>query len=452
MVLVCSGCGMLQAASSPKEQIEIVSFDESSFIDTLCSHSRAYDSQFIMNFAPSATLEADVENAIKKAQSSRFDCAYNVDSIVWSTVDHENYIYSNFKMIYSAQAEPRPPIAHINEISWPEIINNMLEERRESYSLCIPANEISEEELVSALRNVSQGVDQALFAYTVEENQLTLGSYEDYLVPTLSFKYKEDAALPSSIYHIESAYAAAEYIMEKLSGGEEKLVLYVKDMTKEQLQLLLWAAQINDSSDMVEEALAGSGDYYENSDGSYIAVLSITYSGTLSEREEHRLSLKSALHEIEQEIRYDLPRSDEGLYKAIAEAIASRAAYDYEMSEASVDEKLTPEMRFLRTAYGAVCDGRAVCTSYASAFKALCDRFSLPCWVMMGNYDESGHAWNCVLLNGEVKYVDATFFDLSHDGQFLLFSESQYRQRPYELEKDYVMPDWYDISQSDNAA
>ena len=441
-LLPALACAAREAALPQEPAIEIVPFEETSFIDELCAHTRAYDSQFIVNFAPSQTLAQDVEAAVNKAQATRFDYACNVDSIVWNTVEHENYVYSNFKIIYDAQAAPRPSVEHFSALDWPKIINAMLMDAQTSHSVCIPAQECTEEELVASLQKISEGVDQALFAYFVEEHRLTILSYEDYIVPTLYFDYREGALSPDSIYQLVDPYEAAQFIMSRLSDGEEPLTLRVQRMEKEKLQLLLWTAQINDSADMVEEALKGISNYYESADD-YIAELSIQYAGTQQERESKRLQLKNALNEIEAEIRADMPASQEELYEAIALAVASRAQYDQEMSDASIAETLTPEMRFLRTAYGALCDGRSVCTSYSAAYKALCDRFSLPCWVMMGDYDGAGHAWNCVLLNGEPRYADLTFFDMTRKPQYLLFSQAHYEEQPYTLENGYVMPDWY---------
>ena len=443
LLIIGVGCSFMGGSKPVTLDIDVSDFNESAFIEELCLHTRNGDSQFILNFYPSQTLAADVESAIRKAQSSRFDCAYNVDSVVWNTIDHDSYIYSNFKIIYSSQGLPHPQIKHFDELNWSETLNAMLTQRQTSYTVCIPAGECTADELIASLQSVVNSVDQALFVYSIKEDQLSLQSYEDYLVPTLTLQYRETALIPSSIYHIENAYEAANYMIKQLSEGQELITVYTADMSRDQLQLLLWAAQINDSADMVEEALNGSSNYYENKDGSYIAELSIQYSGTQQEREEHRLELKQALHEIEQQIRTDLPELQDELYLRIAQAVAERASYDNEMSDASIEETLTPQMRFLRTAYGALCDGRSVCTSYAAAFKALCDRFSLPCWVMMGDYDGTGHAWNCVLLDGELRYVDVTFFDTAHDTRCLLFTPEQYQSRPYTLEENYVLPDWY---------
>lgn len=431
------------SAQSVESQLEIVEFDKQTLIEELCAHTRAYDSQFIINFVPSATLESDIEDAIKTAQSTRFDCAYNTDSVVWTMIDHKSYVYTNFKIMYSGSVGPRPPVMDIESINWQHIVEDMLQKRQMDYSICIPASQTDAKQVVASIKSSFDNQSKALFSYEIENSNLSLLSYEDYLVPTISLIYRENALLPQDIYSLDSLYAGSQYIMDSLSDGSETLTLSVHDLSKDRLQLLLWASQINDSADMIEEALSGKGDYYDDDDGSYIAVLSIQYSGTKEKREQCRLELKNVLLDIDAELSEQKAKDQSELYQASCNAVADRAEYDYEMSEASVSETLTPEMRYLRTAYGALCEGRAVCTSYAAAFKAICDRLSLPCWVVMGYYEDGGHAWNAVLLNGEIRYVDPTFYDISKSNMHILFTPEEYAARPYLAESGYVMPDWY---------
>lgn len=441
-------CACVSGALSVKDtpQVQSVAFEENAFIETLCAHTRAMDSQFIVNFSPSETLSADIERAVERAQATRFDCAYNMDSIIWNMMEYEDYTCANFKIIYDMQLPPRPQVLHAADVDWAETLERLAASLQSEYRVCIPADERAASAIVADLQAASAQVDQALFSYLVKGNELSVLEYEDYTVLTLILRYRESVVAPDALYNAEDSYAAALHLMDVLEDGAEKITLRVPaSISRETLQLLLWTAQINDSADMVEEALTGVGNYFEARDGSYIAELSILYSGTEAERERCRMELKAALQGVEDEIRADMPDSGEDLYRAIADAIAKRAEYDREMSEASVEETLTDEMRFLRTAYGALCDGRSVCTSYAAAFKALCDRFSLPCWVMMGYYEDMGHAWNCVLLDGELRFVDPTFYDTARDRSSLLFTAEQYERRPYILENNYTVPPWYSL-------
>lgn len=66
--------------------------------------------------------------------------------------------------------------------------------------------------------------------------------------------------------------------------------------------------------------------------------------------------------------------------------------------------------------YGALVDGRAVCEGYAESFKLLCDKYSIPCILVVGYGVNGGtgepHKWNYVQMeNGKWYAVDVTWDD-----------------------------------------
>lgn len=67
-------------------------------------------------------------------------------------------------------------------------------------------------------------------------------------------------------------------------------------------------------------------------------------------------------------------------------------------------------------AYGALCDGRAVCEGYAKAFELLCGLSGIDCLPVIGQAygddgESSGHMWNKVLLDGQWYNIDCTWDD-----------------------------------------
>ncbi|HAE52001.1 MAG TPA: hypothetical protein DCG30_01940, partial [Ruminococcus sp.] len=64
---------------------------------------------------------------------------------------------------------------------------------------------------------------------------------------------------------------------------------------------------------------------------------------------------------------------------------------------------------------GSLVQPGAVCESYSKAFKLICDRLSIPCICVFGNYDlenKSAHMWNYVLMDDNKWYaVDVTWDD-----------------------------------------
>ncbi len=75
------------------------------------------------------------------------------------------------------------------------------------------------------------------------------------------------------------------------------------------------------------------------------------------------------------------------------------------------------QMRVYDTAYSAFysCNGDSgvmtTSVGYARGFKALCDRFSIPCAVVTGDYNGSYHGWNCVQIEGGWYAVDCVLDD-----------------------------------------
>ena len=62
---------------------------------------------------------------------------------------------------------------------------------------------------------------------------------------------------------------------------------------------------------------------------------------------------------------------------------------------------------------GALLKKKCVCEGFAKAFKFLCDKINLECWVVTGRGSSSigsgPHAWNIVKINGYYHHVDVTW-------------------------------------------
>lgn len=64
-----------------------------------------------------------------------------------------------------------------------------------------------------------------------------------------------------------------------------------------------------------------------------------------------------------------------------------------------------------------------VCEDFAKAYKAICDKIGLECEIIIGNIlsdeVECGHAWNAIVVSGEVKFIDISGAIHSNDGTFI---------------------------------
>lgn len=69
--------------------------------------------------------------------------------------------------------------------------------------------------------------------------------------------------------------------------------------------------------------------------------------------------------------------------------------------------------------YGALVDGYAVCEGYARAYQLLMNRMGIECFMVDGESQNEGHAWNYVKLNGSWVIMDVTWDDQNDSGGFI---------------------------------
>ena len=94
---------------------------------------------------------------------------------------------------------------------------------------------------------------------------------------------------------------------------------------------------------------------------------------------------------------------------------------DYEKSKilhdrlaAAVDYTFTSNDQ---NAYGALVEGKAVCSGYARAYQHLMNKVGIPTWFVTGTSNNPttgaavGHAWNLVKIDGKWYYTDVTWDD-----------------------------------------
>lgn len=94
--------------------------------------------------------------------------------------------------------------------------------------------------------------------------------------------------------------------------------------------------------------------------------------------------------------------------------ICDRTTYSFEGDGSEIHKSQ------IRTPYGSLVNGYAVCEGYARTFKALMDTQNIQCLEIVGYvYDDNGnlepHAWNYVNLNNKWYFVDCTYNDGNKD-------------------------------------
>lgn len=98
----------------------------------------------------------------------------------------------------------------------------------------------------------------------------------------------------------------------------------------------------------------------------------------------------------------------------------ARSLHDYLKSNLEYDDDATGKKKFKSQNFieahniiGALLKHKCVCEGFAKAFKFLCDKIGLECWVVSGTggstISSGPHAWNIVKINGYYHHVDVTW-------------------------------------------
>lgn len=105
--------------------------------------------------------------------------------------------------------------------------------------------------------------------------------------------------------------------------------------------------------------------------------------------------------------------------------LADICVYDNEAAKSS--EVLGNEAN----AYGAIVEGKAVCSGYSRAYQLLCQKLGVECVNISGYGDDVPHQWNCVKISDNWYNVDVTWNDSDeawHNNDYLNLSDRQLSQ------------------------
>ena len=170
------------------------------------------------------------------------------------------------------------------------------------------------------------------------------------------------------------------------------------------------------------DALKYGGVGYSVSTTSYSGAARVTYTYYMNyyTTAEQEKQLTSAVTSALASLNLDEKTEAEKVV-AIHNYICDHVDYDYDgLSDSSNIVKYT--------AYGALCNGKAVCNGYAVLFYRMCKEAGLSVRIISGTANGGSHAWNIVKV-GDVYYaVDSTWDgqDAQTLDQYLLKSEKDF--------------------------
>lgn len=110
----------------------------------------------------------------------------------------------------------------------------------------------------------------------------------------------------------------------------------------------------------------------------------------------------------------------------LAEAAAGLSRYEAELffHDALCEqvEYVTGEPEsMVYTAYGALVNGRAVCEGYSRAMQLLCQKLGIPCTLISGVSEGTGHLWNLIDPGDGWYHLDVTWDDNAEGAPYHLY-------------------------------
>ena len=136
--------------------------------------------------------------------------------------------------------------------------------------------------------------------------------------------------------------------------------------------------------------------YYYNESGYYQVTFSFRYLDLTGEQKQ---AMFDEVDSIVAQAKEQTGGDTVGMLRYFQQALCERAEYDFTAA---------------RSDSGALMEGKSVCQGYAYAFKLLCDRAQIPCWIVTGTYGDEPHAWNYVWVNNNYYLVDVTWDDANN--------------------------------------
>jgi transglutaminase/protease-like cytokinesis protein 3 len=100
--------------------------------------------------------------------------------------------------------------------------------------------------------------------------------------------------------------------------------------------------------------------------------------------------------------------------KYIYDYLQDHISYDYEAAKLIAQEGVIASHAF--DAYGAICEGQAVCEGYAELFQYLCYCVGINATQVCGTANGGAHMWNTAYIDSEWYMLDVTWDDQGKDG------------------------------------
>lgn len=309
-----------------------------------------------------------------------------------------------------------------------EEIRTILEERSETATWKFRVGDMTGEEINGVLQCLSEW-DDLLYRYYIAriefEKADRIGGKEPYAIFDVKIEYYDDCVNPEDIYHVHNIEDVYNAFSDSLQTGFEETVLYVhSDLNTDNVKIEeVW--ELAYYADQVSWDCAENMPYlfrqimhslYEVESGDALLVVNQEYDVyqlTKEQQQEAQKLVEAEVDALAEQVRaYSESKDEQSKY--LYQLITERVDFDYELSDMLLDvyNETNPEVAIGRGIYGALLEGESVCSGYAAAYKAVCDRLDIPCKVLIGYTENGDHAWNMIIKeDGTIAYVDPSWGD-----------------------------------------
>lgn len=196
-------------------------------------------------------------------------------------------------------------------------------------------------------------------------------------------------------------------ISQAVTSGQTSLTIKLDEPVRDQQEFieLCRKAVYQARRDYPESFLSNHTEfvYHYNQNGYYQVTFSFSY---LNLSDAQKQAMFDTVDKIVADARTQTGGDTVEMLRYFQQELCRRTEYDFAAAKSDSDHYPTAYH-----AYGALMNGKAVCQGYAYAFKLLCDRAQIPCWIVTGTYGSEPHAWNYVWLDGNYYLVDVTWDD-----------------------------------------
>lgn len=393
------------------------------------------ENQFHLLYSAEELNDADFSEELKDILSSRYSLS-GIQGFSWGSKE----LFNRKLYIVNIEYSTTPPQLSENPEPYSRAgleaaLVSALYSGREKASFIFKnpggiTSEVVKEEFQSILYGCAE------YSYLAERCQHTDSAYEDYISIDVEFDYAEGRNPLAEIFETTDPEQAWRYFRSELETGLETAVIISDEaqIDTELMDSIFISAYYNDCWDISSQCGNIIHGIYKGDEGRYLITYKLDFEAA-ADHEKIIAEAKTKLASIELE-----PGSPKELYRAIFDYILKNCEYDTELRDDILEEIESYAVLHYRGSYGALVRGKSVCSGYASAFKALCDKYALPCLVVTGSIDGVAHVWNAVILDGKIFYVDTTFADTSSEpDRYFLMDEAAYRSTGYiEDEKQFI--------------